>query len=294
MTWLLTNHRAKLDAEYALNTDAGGGALDKGTPVSNSVQAAEKVFANFKLESTNPGGHSSVPRTDNAIYDLSAALVAFGASEFPIRLTEVSRAYFQQSAATQTPDVAALMRAVAAQPMSVSAARSLAATNPYWNSVMRTTCVATLLAGGHADNALPQRASANINCRMLPDEVPDSVRATIQRVVGSLVKVTADGPITPSPASPLRADIMGVVERLTKERFPGAVVVPEMSTGATDGLFTRNAGIPTYGISAIFFEQLEPSRAHGQDERVGVKAFHDSVEFWYRMVKQLASPAITP
>ena len=294
MTWLLSNHRAKLDAEYALNTDAGGGALDKGTPVSNSVQAAEKVFANFKVEVTNPGGHSSVPRKDNAIYDLSAALVAFGASEFPIRLTEVSRAYFQQSAATQTPEVAALMRAVAAQPMSLTAANSLAATNPYWNSVMRTTCVATLLAGGHADNALPQRASANVNCRMLPDEVPDSVRATIQRVVGSLAKVTADGPITPSPASPLRADIMGVVERLTKERFPGAVVVPEMSTGATDGLFTRNAGIPTYGISAIFFEQLEPSRAHGQDERVGVKAFHDSVDFWYRMVKQLASPAITP
>jgi acetylornithine deacetylase/succinyl-diaminopimelate desuccinylase-like protein len=262
--------------------------------VSNSVQAAEKVFANFKLESTNLGGHSSVPRKDNAIYDLSAALVTFGASEFPIRLTEVSRAYFQQSAATQTPEVAALMRAVAAQPMSAAAAQSLAATNPYWNSVMRTTCVATLLTGGHADNALPQRASANINCRMLPDEVPDSVRATIQRVVGSLAKVTADGPITPSPASPLRADIMGVVERLTKERFPGAVVVPEMSTGATDGLFTRNAGIPTYGISAIFFEQLEPSRAHGQDERVGVKSFHDSVEFWYRMVKQLASPAITP
>lgn len=294
MIWLLKNHRAKLDAEYALNTDAGGGALDKGTAVSNSVQAAEKVFANFKVEATNPGGHSSVPRADNAIYDLSAALLAFGKSEFPIRLTEVSRAYFQQSAASQTAEVAALMRAVAAQPMNAAAARSLAAANPYWNSMMRTTCVATLLSGGHADNALPQRASANINCRMLPDEVPDSVRAAIQRVVGPLAKVTADGPITPSPASPLRADVMGVVERLTKARFPGAVVVPEMSTGATDGMFTRNAGIPTYGVSAIFFEQLEPSRAHGQDERVGVKAFHESVAFWYSMVKELASPAITP
>ncbi len=294
MVWLLKHHRAKLDAEFALNTDAGGGALDKGTPVSNSVQAAEKVFANFKVESTNPGGHSSVPRRDNAIYDLSAALVAFGKYEFPIRLTEVSRAYFQQSAATQTPDVAALMRAVVAQPMDAATARSLASTNPYWNSMLRTTCVATLLSGGHADNALPQRASANINCRMLPDEVPDSVRAAIQRAVGATAAVTADGPITPSPASPLRADVMGVVERLTKERFPGAVVVPEMSTGATDGVFTRNAGIPTYGVSAIFFEQLEPSRAHGQDERVGVKAFHDSVAFWYSMVKQLASPVVTP
>ncbi len=294
MIWLLKHHRAQLDAEYALNTDAGGGALDKGSPVSNSVQAAEKMFGNFKVESTNPGGHSSVPRRDNAIYDLSAALVAFGRHEFPIRLTEVSRAYFQQSAVTQPPNVAALMRAVAAQPMDADAARALASTNPYWNSVLRTTCVATLLTGGHADNALPQRASANINCRMLPDEVPDSVRAAIQRVVGALATVTVDGVMTPSPASPLRADVMGVVERLTKERFPGAVVVPELSTGATDGVFTRNAGIPTYGVSAIFFEQLEPSRAHGQDERVGVKAFHDSVAFWYSMVKQLTSPALTP
>ena len=294
MTWLLAHHRALLDAEFALNTDAGGGALDHGKAVSNAVQASEKVFANFRIEVTNPGGHSSVPRADNAIYELSERLAVFGKFAFPRRLTDVSRAYFLQSAATQSPVVAAQMRAVAAQPMDTVAAAALAAANPYWNSVMRTTCVATRLDGGHADNALPQRASALINCRILPDESIDSVKATIQRVVGSGAKVVSSWDAVPSPPSPLRDDVMRTVTTLTNERFPGAVVVPEMSTGATDGLFTRNAGIPTYGVSALFFEQAEPSRAHGQEERVGVKAFHDGVAFWYTMVKSLGTNRVTP
>jgi acetylornithine deacetylase/succinyl-diaminopimelate desuccinylase-like protein len=294
MAWLLKNHRALIDGEYALNTDAGGGSLDKGKPVSNSVQASEKVFANFRIEVTNPGGHSSVPRRDNAIYELSARLATFGAFEFPRRLNEVSRAYFVQSAATQTPPIAALMRAVAAEPMDTAAATRLSAENPYWNSIMRTTCVATRLEAGHADNALPQRASALVNCRVLPDESVDSVLATIQRVIGAGATVKRDGNVTPSPPSPLREDIMRVVTQVSSQHFPGAVVVPEMSTGATDGLFTRNAGIPTYGIGAVFFEQLEPSRAHGQEERVGVKAFHDGVAFWYSMVKQLGTNPVTP
>jgi acetylornithine deacetylase/succinyl-diaminopimelate desuccinylase-like protein len=166
----------------------------------------------------------------------------------------------------------------------------LAARNPYWNSIMRTTCVATLLDGGHAENALPQRASALINCRMLPADPADSVLAVLRSALGAGVTVAQEGVVTPSPASPLRADVMGVVERLTTARFPGAVVVPEMSAGATDGLFTRNAGIPTYAVSSIFFEQGEPSREHGQEERVGVKAFHDGVAFWEAMVKALAGP----
>ena len=294
IAWLLKNHRALIDAEYALNTDAGGGSLDKGKAVSNAVQASEKMFANFRIEVTNPGGHSSVPRRDNAIYELSARLAAFGAFEYPRRLNEVSRAYFVQSASTQAPDIAALMRAVAAQPMDTAAATKLSAANPYWNSIMRTTCVATRLEAGHADNALAQRASALVNCRILPDESPDSVQAAMQRVVGPGAKVVKASDAMVSPASPLRNDVMGTVTTLTAERFPGAVVVPEMSTGATDGLFTRNAGIPTYGVGALFFEQAEPSRAHGQEERVGVKAYHDAVAFWYSLVKSLATKHILP
>jgi acetylornithine deacetylase/succinyl-diaminopimelate desuccinylase-like protein len=294
IVWLLKNHAPLREAEYALNADAGNVNLDGGKAVSNTLQASEKVFANFAVEATNPGGHSSVPRKDNAIYDLSIALAAFSQHEFPIRLNEVSRAFFKQSAGTQAPEVQALMRATAAEPTDMAAATKLAGTNPYFSSVMRTTCVATLLAGGHAENALPQRATANINCRMLPDERPDSVRATLQRVMGGKVTVRPDGEPTASPVSPLRSDLVSIVERLTTTQFPGAVVVPEMSTGATDGLYTRNAGIPTYGITAVAFEQNEPSRAHGQEERVGVKAFHDAVTFWYSMVKALTTPTITP
>ncbi len=294
IAWLLKTHRPLLEAEYALNTDGGGGSLDKGKAVSNAVQASEKMFANFRIEVTNPGGHSSVPRKDNAIYELSAHLAAFGAFEFPRRLNEVSRAYFVQSAATQAPDIAALMRAVAREPMDTAAATKLSTANPYWNSIMRTTCVATRLEAGHADNALPQRASALVNCRIVPDESIDSVQATIQRVVGSGAKVVRAWDAMLSPPSPLRDDVMRVVTTLTTERFPGAVVVPEMSTGATDGLFTRNAGIPTYGVSSVFFEQAEPSRAHGREERVGVKAYHDAVAFWYSMVKQLATSTAIP
>lgn len=293
MQWLLARHRALLDGEYALNADAGGVNLENGKALTHTLQASEKVFANFQVEATNPGGHSSVPRKDNAIYDLSIALAAFSAYQFPVRLNEVTRAYFRQSAAVQPPDIAALMTAVANDPPG-PAAGQLAERNPYWNSVMRTTCVATLLSGGHADNALPQRATATVNCRMLPDDPVDSVRATLQRVMGKAVRVTVSGPVTPSPVSPLRSELMTLVERLTREQFPGATVVPEMSTGATDGVFTRNAGIPTYGLAAIAFEQREPSRAHGQEERVGVNAFHDAVRFWYALVKGLTAPTITP
>lgn len=291
--WLLANHRALIDGEYALNADAGNVNLEQGKALTHTLQASEKVFANFKVEATNPGGHSSLPRKDNAIYDLSMALAKLAVFDFPVRLNEVSRAYFRQSAAAQPADVAALMIAVADNPAGPATAQ-LAAKNPYWNSVLRTTCVATLLSGGHADNALPQRAAANVNCRMLPDDPTDSVRTTLQRVMGSAVKVTVDGTVTNSPVSPLRSDLMGVVDRLTRTRFPGATVVPEMSAGATDGLFMRNAGIPTYGLTAIAFEQSEPSRAHGQEERVGVNAFHAAVRFWYEMVKSLTTPSVTP
>lgn len=291
--WMLKNHRPMIDAEFALNSDGGGGGLNGGKPVTQAVQASEKVFANFRLEVTNPGGHSSVPRGDNAITELADALSRVGRHTFPLRLNEVSRAFFRANAETQ-PALAADMRAVAQPVPDSAAAARLSAVNPYFNSVMRTTCVATRLAGGHADNALPQLATALVNCRMAPDDPPDSVQATLQRLAGDKVRVKLAWDVVTSPVSPLRPDVLGVVERLTREQFPGAVVTPEMSTGATDGLFTRNAGIPTYGVSSVFGEINEQSRAHGRDERVGVKAFHDAVRFWYDMVKQLAGPGVTP
>jgi acetylornithine deacetylase/succinyl-diaminopimelate desuccinylase-like protein len=178
------------------------------------------------------------------------------------------------------------MRAVARR-SEPQAARRLSA-QPYGNALLRTTCVATRLAGGHADNALPQLARATVNCRMLPDHPPDSVEAALRRVLADTgILLTRINQPRPSPPSPLRPDVMAPVERLVAEMWPGAAVVPEMSMGATDGLFTRNAGIPTYGVSAIF-DDPNDVRAHGRDERVGVKAFHDAAEFWYRLVKTLA------
>lgn len=289
--WLLANQRTLLNAEFALNTDAGGVSTEHGRALGVSLQASEKVYADFTLEALNPGGHSSVPRADNAIYELSAGLSRLGAFQFPVRLTEVSTAFFRESAASQTPELATLMRTVAGGQLDSATVAQLSAVNPYFNSVLRTTCVATRLAGGHADNALPQRATSLVNCRMLPDDPTDSVMAVLQRVVGPKVMVSRTREVVPSPPSPLRADITGVMTTLSRSFFAGAPVVPEMSTGATDGLFTRNAGIPTYGVSALAFEQNEPSRAHGRDERIGVAAFHASVAFWEQLVQRLAGPA---
>ena len=288
--WLLKNHHELFDAEYALNTDAGEVAMEKGKAVGVALQASEKVYADFNLESLNPGGHSSVPRADNAIYELAAGLSKLAAFRFPVRLNEVSTAFFRESASSQAPEVATAMRAVASGQTDSGVVAALSAVNPYFNSVLRTTCVATRLAGGHADNALPQRATALVNCRMLPDDPVDSVMAVLQRVVGAKVKVSRTREVVPSPASPLRPDVVGAMTALSKTFFDGAPVVPEMSTGATDGLFTRNAGIATYGVFALSGEQTDPSRAHGRDERVGVESYHRAVAAWEQLVQRLAGP----
>ncbi len=293
--WLLKNHRDLFDAEYALNTDAGGVATENGKALGVSLQASEKVYADFTLESLNPGGHSSIPRADNAIYELSAGLSNLGVFQFPVRLNEISTAFFRESAASQVPELAAVMRAVANGQTDSTNVATLAAVNPYFNSVLRTTCVATRLAGGHADNALPQRATALVNCRMLPDDPVDSVMAVLQRVVGPKVKVIRTREVVPSPPSPLRPEIVSAMGAIAKSLFNAAPIVPEMSTGATDGLFTQNAGIPTYGVGALAFEQTAPSRAHGRDERIGVESFHTSVAAWEMLVQRLAGPvAVVP
>jgi acetylornithine deacetylase/succinyl-diaminopimelate desuccinylase-like protein len=287
--WLVTENRPLIDAEYALNTDAGGGDILNGKPISFSVQAAEKVYLSFQLEVRNKGGHSSVPVPDNAIYHLSEGLSRLARFTFPVRLNETTRAFFTRSAATQPAAVARDMRAVA-QSSNPAAAARLSAMTPYYNSVMRTTCVATRLFAGHADNALPQLARATVNCRMLPDDPPDSVEKVLTRVLAdTAIRITRIRPPTLSPASPLRAEVMRPIETLVARMWPGAAVVPEMSTGATDGLYARNVGIPVYGVSAVF-DKIGDIRAHGRDERVPVQSFHDAVEFWYQLLKTLAGP----
>ena len=287
--WLVKNHKDLIDADFAIN-EGGNGNIRKGKYLTNEVQASEKVFQNFRLEVTNKGGHSSLPVKDNAIYHLAGGLARLGTFEFPVQLNEVTRAYFQRSAEVEAdPKTAADMRAVARATPDLAAAARLSAQVPYWNSMMRTTCVATMLAGGHATNALPQLATANVNCRILPGVSPNAVRDKLIEVLADpQIKVSSVGEATPSKPSPLRPDVMGAVESLTKEMFPGAVVVPVMSTGATDGLYLRNGEVPTYGIDGTFGD-IDDVRAHGRDERVGVKQFYEGLEFQYRLIKALSS-----
>jgi len=286
--WLVKNHRNLIDAEFSIN-EGGGGNMRGGKYLTNEIQASEKVFQDFHLEVSNSGGHSSLPVKDNAIYHLADGLARLAKFDFPVELNEVTRGYFERSATVQTdPKVAADMRAVAKTPPDPAAAARLSASLPYYNAQMRTTCVATRLAGGHANNALPQMASANVNCRILPGVSPASVKDKLVEVLADpKIKVSFVGEATPSKPSPLRPDVMGAVESLTKEMFPGVIVVPVMSTGATDGLYLRNGEIPTYGVDGTFGD-IDDVRAHGRDERVGVKQFYEGLEFQYRLIKALA------
>ena len=289
VSWLIQNHRPLIDAEFSFNE--GGGGRVRGSEVrdtiriSHDVQASEKKFLNFRFEVTNPGGHSSVPRTDNAITQLAVALTKINPTIMPVHLNEVTRTYFTRLAGVvepETPGLAAAMRAIVANPNDAAAAATLSA-DPRYNSQLRTSCVSTMLEGGHATNALPQRARANVNCRILPDETPEQVRAVLERVVGDTgVKITFQGSATNSPPSPLTPALMNEIERVTKEMWPGVPVIPTMSTGATDGLRLRNVGIPTYGVSGLFYPE---TFSHGMNERIPVRAFYQGLEFMYRLTK---------
>jgi acetylornithine deacetylase/succinyl-diaminopimelate desuccinylase-like protein len=255
--------------------------------VSHDVQASEKKVQTFRVEAFNPGGHSSVPRPDNAITQLATALVKLGPSIFPVHLNDVTRAYFTKLAPTvdrEDPRLGAAMRAIVANPADAAAAAILSQDSRY-NSQLRTTCVATMLEGGHASNALPQRARATVNCRVLPDETPESVRARLEQVIGDTgVHVVAQGAARNSPPSPLTPALFGEIERITSEMWPGVPVIPTMSTGATDGLSLRNAGIPTYGVSGLFYGDVN---AHGMNERIPVKSFYQGLEFMHRLVRAI-------
>jgi acetylornithine deacetylase/succinyl-diaminopimelate desuccinylase-like protein len=286
---LATERLDLLGAEIALNTDAGFGRLDSnGEPQGFYVQTSEKLYQSFVLETTNPGGHSSVPRADNAIYELAAALTRIAEHEFPIELSDGTRGFFRASARFERPEVAELMERVAAAGSESEAARELAAYDAYFNANLRTTCVATQLDAGHAENALPRSARATVNCRILPGHTPDEIEAVLRQVVRndsiSFRRVDVAFPSDPSPWS---SEVAATFEALVGDMWRGTPVIPSMSNGATDGLWVRNAGIPVYGASAIF-ERDGDDRAHGLDERILVEAYHDAVEFWYRLLRRVA------
>ena len=287
--WLVENHRDLIDAELALN-EGGRGQIKDGRYLDNGVQASEKVYESFRLEVTNSGGHSSLPRKDNAIYRLAAALGRLAAFDFPFQLSEVTRAYFDRMGSIVPGAEAADMKAVLRTPPDAEALARLTA-SPYHNALMRTTCVATRLEGGHADNALPQMARATVNCRILPGTPAGEVQATLTRAVADDgVTITSLAPAKPSPPSPLQPDIMGPVEEVTREMWPGVPVLPMMGTGATDSLYLRQVGIRAYGVSGLFGD-VDDNRAHGRDERMGVRQLYEGREFLYRLVKRLSSGA---
>ncbi|MEP6688529.1 MAG: M20/M25/M40 family metallo-hydrolase [Gemmatimonadales bacterium] len=286
--WLLAHRRPLVDAAYVINGDGGDPLMKDGKVYARNVQASEKVYMDLRLEVHNAGGHSSMPVKENAIYRLAAALTRIDAYEFPARLNEVTRAYFTRAAAASPDTIAARMRMVG-ESGDTAAMRRLSAGSSWFNAVLRTTCVATRLEGGHAYNALPQLAAANINCRMLPDDRPEDVVETIRRVVDdTAVRISVFSPAKPSPPSPLVPEVLEPIDSITAAMWPGAAVVPSMETGATDGLFFRNAGIPVYGVSGVALD-YDDNRAHGQDERIRVDAFYQGLEFSIRLVKALAT-----
>ena len=284
--WLLANRRSLIDAAYCINGDAGDPLERNRVPFARNVEASEKVYHDVQLVATNPGGHSSLPTPDNAIYRLAAALQRLGSYTFPVTLNDITRAYLDRAAATMPPATAGDMR-LAARGDSAAQSR-LSASSVFFNAQLRTTCVATRLEGGHANNALPQTARAIVNCRMLPGHDPDSVLATLRRVVAdTAVRVTPLDTARPSPPSPLVPEVLDPVTRISAQLWPGVPVIPNMETGATDGLFLRNAGMPVYGVSGVFLD-ADDIRAHGKDERIGVPEYYAGAEFTYRLVMALA------
>jgi acetylornithine deacetylase/succinyl-diaminopimelate desuccinylase-like protein len=293
--WLAENQRELIDAEFALNEGAWGELDAEGRRVAMQVEAAEKFPQNYQLEVTNPGGHSSRPVKDNAIVRLSAALVRIGAFDFPPEFNDANRAYFTAIAKIKAGQgqsaVAADMQAFLQDPADAAAIARVSALDPSWNATLRTTCVPTLLEAGHATNALPQRARANVNCRIFPGTSVEAVRAKLQELAADAsVAVTAQelrSPVVAAKPPPLTPEILGPIEKLTEEFWPGVPVVPLLQAGATDGVFTNAAGIPTYGVMPIFIGP-DLGHIHGLNEYIGVESLLEGREFLYRLVKTYA------
>jgi acetylornithine deacetylase/succinyl-diaminopimelate desuccinylase-like protein len=286
MRWLVEHHRDLLDAEFALN-EGGGVGVKEGKPFSNSIQTAEKVFQSFWIEARNPGGHSSQPRKDNAIYELTDALNKLAKHDFAVQLNDTTRGYFEKMATIEHGQLAADLKSLLGAKPDPAAIARLTAMPPY-NAQIRTTCVATRLEGGHADNALPQLARAMVNCRILPTQTPDQIQKELEDVFADpKLAITADHRDTGSEPSAMNKDLLAAIEKLTPKFWPGVVAVPTMSAGATDGRFLRNLGIPTYGHSGLASDIFDV-RAHGKDERVSVQAMFEGEEYLYELVKELS------
>ncbi|PKM03756.1 MAG: peptidase M20 [Gammaproteobacteria bacterium HGW-Gammaproteobacteria-6] len=287
--WLIRNHPLALDAAFALNEGAGGELDAHGKPVALQVLAGEKVYQDFTLALSDDGGHSSRPKKHNPITQLSAALVRLGGYQFPIAVNAATRGYFTAQQNQVAPEVAADMRAVLADPADEAAAQRLWDINPSWNGMLRTTCVVTMINGGHAPNALPQQVSANVNCRILPGVPVAAVQAKLAEVLADpAITLTAAGEVGTSSTPPeLTAAILDPIRAVAADIWPGVAIVPTMTTGATDGRYLNTAGIPTYGVSGMFHD-AEGSHAHGLDERIRVKSLLDGRRFLYALVKRYA------
>jgi len=290
--WLIKNHRDLIDAEYIINPDAGDFELDHGGHVLAGIQASEKLYQDYQLKATSPGGHSSMPIADNPIYRLSDALSRLQKFQFPFELNEVTRAYFTREGDIVGGTVGADMKGIVHDPPDPAALARLSAI-PFYNARFRTTCVATRIDGGHANNALPGHAHAVVNCRILPGHSPDEIQATLEKVFADpKILVTQEASpasgLKPNPASPLRPDVMNAVEKVAHEMWPGIPVVPVMDAGASDGAISRRANFPTYGVPPIFLD-VDDDRSHGRDERIRVSSFYEGVDFYYRLVKALST-----
>jgi acetylornithine deacetylase/succinyl-diaminopimelate desuccinylase-like protein len=285
--YLVKQHRDLIDAQFCVNTDAGGGHIKNGKPIYMAMQAAEKVYLSFKLEVTNSGGHSSMPTRDNAIYHLADGLSRLGKYEFPVHLFDVTRAAFERGANLYGGQLGADLKTMVQNPNDPGAVARLSAI-PFYNAQMRTTCVATMLSGGHAENALPQAASAVVNCRLLPLDKPADVKRTLEQVLADpKITLTQINQTVATPYTPIDPKVMAAVTAATNKLWPGIPMIPAMDTGATDGIYLIRAGIPTYGVSGIFNDE-DDYRAHGRSERILVKSFDDAVDFTYDLVTRLA------
>ena len=284
--WLVKNKRSLIDAEYALN-EGGRGEIVNGKRIANNIALAEKTFVNLRFEVRNKGGHSARPVADNAIYHLAGGLYRLSSFGFPFQLSDLTRAYFRQLAKIEKGSTAVDLASIAEN--SEDAMKRIATTSPALNAMMRTTCVATMLEGGHATNALPQLAAANVNCRLLPNDTVENVIAQLTKVVADdQIKITVVVDEGASPISPLRPDILKAIERVSDTMWPGVVIVPTMTVGGTDGRYLRSAGIPTYGTQGLFNDR-DDVRAHGRDERMLVESFYEGQTFLYELVKDLSS-----
>jgi acetylornithine deacetylase/succinyl-diaminopimelate desuccinylase-like protein len=285
---LVKNHKDLISADFALNADAGNGTLDEATgkPLFFSLGTAEKSYASFDMTTSNPGGHSSQPRIDNAIYDLADAIKKVQAYRFPIMWNDTTLAYFKGIGKLTPGPLGQAMQKFGADPHDPNAAAVLAE-NPFYVGMIRTTCIPTLLRGGHAENALPETAAVTINCRIFPGIDPTEIKGRLQDVVGPKVPVTAIGTPYWSNASPLREDVVAAVTKALHARYPGVPLIPMQEPGSSDAVYTRNLGIPTYGVGSGFIKDSD-NFMHGLNERVPVKSFYDYVDFWYLLVKDLA------